>query len=472
MTASSTNTDRSARSIRWKSVNEQDQQAPYRDALSTTGSSEQIDAFLIWCGTALGWEVVPDDRDVPWLLIPAALQEEVDGIEKIAAGPASAVVAEASVDLTAVAVQTPSRPTWIEVLCKVVAANQAAHAAPASQPTSVHELTPRLFEAYTVDGGHVMLGGCSLEDHPLIRATGLVGIDQDRQMLRLVHHFTTVDGQPVEPQLLASLHVDQLTPLRRPPRLPPPELPSWVATGRRQLAQATDDPTAEPLLVTVVWCKYLRCKLTFEIAGVQADLPFSSWAQWLIGGDVNPPPFVCPHTGRQSFHVVLDEDGVMTVAEAIAECQHTGRRVVETSLATCDWTGQRVLRTLLARCPVTGQQLMADLRVTCAMCGQQVSPKASSGGHCQACRSLHAVRADDSRLVRVLERYPKLRQWSSWRISETDTAWILRASAVFRRLLVVVDRHSLDALHLAESTLFSRHWSPVPNDRWEQHFTP
>ncbi len=472
MTASSTNTDGSTCRIRRKSVNEQDQQAPYRDALSTTGSSEEIDAFLTWCGTALGWEVVPDERDVPWLLIPAALQEEVDGIEKISADPATAVVAEASADPTTVAVQTPSRPTWIEVLCKVVATDQAAHAAPASQPTSVHELTPRLFEAYTVDGGHVMLGGCSLEDYPLLRSTGLIGIDQDRQMLQLVHHFTTVDGQPIEPQLLASLHVDQLTPLRRPPRFPPPELPSWVAIGRRQLAQATDDLSAEPLLVTVVWCKYLRCKLTFEIGSVQADLPFSSWGQWLMGGEVKPPPFVCPHTGRESFHVVLDDDGVITVAEAIAECQHTGRRVVETSLATCDWTGQRVLRTLLAPCPVTGQLVMADHRITCATCGQQVSPKASSKGHCQACRSLHAVRGNDPRLGRVLERYPKLTQWSTWRISETNTAWILRASSVFRRLLVVVDRQSLDALHLAESTLLSHHWSPVPADRWDQHFTP
>jgi hypothetical protein len=452
-------------------VNEQDQQTPYRDALSTTRATVEIDPFLTWCGTALGWEVIPDDRDVPWLLVPPALQEKVDGIEKISADPANAVVAKEPADPTAVAVETPSKPTWTEVLRRVAATGQAAHAAPASQPNSVHELTPRLFEAYTVDGGHVMLGGCSLEDYPLIRATALVDIDQDGQMLQLVHHFTTVDGQPLEPGLLASLHVDRLTPLRRPPRLPPPELPSWIATGRRQLVQATDDASAEPLLVTVVWCKYLRCKLTFEIGGVQADLPFSSWAQWLIDGDVKPPPFVCPRTGRESFHVVLDDDGVITVAEAIAECERTGRRVVETSLATCDWTGKRVLRTLLAPCPVTGQLVLADHRITCAMCAQQVSPKASRGGHCQACRSLHAVRGNDPRLRQVLKRYPKLTQWSTWRISETDTAWILRASSVFRRLLVVVDRQSLDALHLAESTLFSRVWSPVPADQWDKHLT-
>lgn len=453
-------------------MNAQDQQAPHQDAVSTTRSSEDIDAFLTWSGTALGWEVVLDDRRVPWLLLPSVLQHEMGGVDRICPSPTVAVVAEASADPTAVAVEPPSSPTWIDVLHKTLEMGQAAHAAPASQPTSVHELTPRLFEAYTVDGGHVMLGGCSLEDHPLLRTTGLVSIDQDRQMLQLVHHFTTVDGQPVEPELLVSLHVDQLTPLRRPPRLPPPELPSWVAAGCRQLPRSGIDPSAEPLLVTMVWCKYLRCKLTFEIGGVQADLPFSSWAQWLMGGEVKPPPFVCPHTGRESYHVVLDDDGLMTVAEAIDECQHTGRRVVETSLAVCDWTGQRVLRSLLAPCPVTGQQLLADQRVTCAMCGQQVSPKASSGGVCQACRSLRTVRADDSRLVPVLQRYPKLRSWSSWRISQTDTAWILRASSVFRRLLVVVDRHSLDALHLAESSLFSRGWSPVPNDRWDQHLTP
>jgi hypothetical protein len=136
----------------------------------------------------------------------------------------------------------------------------------------------------------------------LIRSTGLVPGDEAQPTLQLVHHFTTIEGKPVEPELLLdSLHVDQLTPFRRPPRLPPPEMASWVSAGRQQLAEITEGQAIEPLLVTVVWCKYLRCKLTFEIGDAQAELPFSSWAQWLTDGGVSPPPFVCPTRAASRF---------------------------------------------------------------------------------------------------------------------------------------------------------------------------
>jgi hypothetical protein len=449
-------------------------------ASSASRFREEVGDFLPWCWTALGWEVVRDDDGVPWLRVPDKLRHELGDCEAIpipahahAATPRSTgcqpVPEPPSSEPSSSAPTSPDSPSWTDVLHILGKLDRAAHAAPACQPTSVHELTPRLFDAYTVEAGRVMLGGGTLEDLPLLRATGLVRSADDGRPLRLVHCFVTIEGQPVEHKLLASLHVDDLAPLRRPPRLPPGELPSWLATARQQLPAAAPGERIEPLIVTVVWCKYFRCKLIFEIGDARAELPFSSWAQWLIDGDVSPPPFHCRHTNRESFHVVRTDDGLITVPEAVAVCEQSGRRVLETSLATCELTGRHVLRELLAACPISGQQLLASERVTCAMCGQAVSPKSSAGQQCHACRALRAVRRDDPRMALVFGEHPKLEQWSRWRLSETATVYILRGSSFFRQLLVVVDRESLDPLRLAESTFLSRRWSPIAPELWHEY---
>jgi hypothetical protein len=68
-----------------------------------------------------------------------------------------------------------------------------------------------------------------------------------------------------------------------------------------------------------------------------------------------------------------------------------------------------------------------------------------------------------------LDRYPKLRQWSRWRLGETAAVHILRGSSFLRRLLIVVDRESLDTLRLAEGTVLSRRWSVIAPERWNEY---
>ena len=53
------------------------------------------------------------------------------------------------------------------------AAGKPMNAVPAAQPQGVHELSQRLFDTYTVDQGNVHLGGCTLDDRPLLRLTFL-----------------------------------------------------------------------------------------------------------------------------------------------------------------------------------------------------------------------------------------------------------------------------------------------------------
>jgi hypothetical protein len=437
----------------------------HSDASTVCRSREEIRHFLRWCWAALGWDVVQDDAGIEWLRVPDEFRHRLGDCEAIPIADGAQAGAPSSVS------ELPQPPSPPDLLRMLGSLDRAAHAAPACQPTSVHELAPRLFDAYTVEGGRVMLGGCSLEDHPLIRITGSLPIGDGESVVQFVHHFTTIEGQPVDPRLLDSLHVDRLTPLRRAPRPMSAELTARVSAARKTLADFAPGEPVESVIATVVWCKYFRCKLTFEIGEARAELPLGGWAQWLIDGEVKPPPLRCPHTGHESFHVLCTDDGIITVPEAVAVCEHSGRRVLASSLALCECTGRRVLREFLASCPVSGQTLLACEMAACAVCGQQVSPQAIAGQQCQACRDLRAVRRDDPRMARVFGEHPKLEQWSRWRLSETATVYILRGSSFFRRLLVVLDRESLDPLRLAEGTFLSRRWSAIAPELWHEYLS-
>ena len=67
------------------------------------------------------------------------------------------------------------------------------HAAAARQPLSVHELAEHLFAQYKVDGGHMHLAGCSLEDRPFLRLSYL-RMHRENGGSQLLHCFGTSDG--------------------------------------------------------------------------------------------------------------------------------------------------------------------------------------------------------------------------------------------------------------------------------------
>jgi hypothetical protein len=345
-----------------------------------------------------------------------------------------------------------------------------AHARPKDQPISVHELTSRLFRAYTVDKGSVRLSGCSLEDTPLLRYTYLLRAGHVGSAPRLVHVFASPDDRPVDDELLAALHVDQLTVQEgRPPRVAPDDLGRWLDFGRRRAPLVAHGEEAEFVLATVVWCKYVDCKLLFEIGDSRAEATFQGWAQLLVDGAAQPPPFRCPATGCQSYRVVATEDGRITVPEAIAVCEETGRPVLITDLETCAVTGRRVLAERLVACPVSGERVLRSALASCSQCRQEVSPHALVGAQCQACRSLQPALRDAPAIARVLGEYPKLDRWSRFRMAETDTAYIVIASAFLRRLLVVLDKESLDVLQLAEGSRLSRSWTEVPEGMRDEY---
>lgn len=313
--------------------------------------------------------------------------------------------------------------------------------APADQPRSVREITERLFPAYQVDGGAIHLAGCRLEDRLFIRAK-----DSGETPGKL---FTMDDsGRAVEDQLASSLGMDETVPWIRPPEMPPHRLEEMVRQSTERARQRWG--VVGELDALFIWCKHAEGKLRFTIGDRSEDLPFSGWARTL-----EAPPFCCPHSGVTSFHLAATDDGRIVAAESICTCAETGRRVLAEELATCDVTGKAVLIDQTRICPVTERPVLEHVLTTCAMCNQRVSPKAIEGGRCLACRSPGPIGKDEAPVASLLERHPSLGRWPKWSASETAEVHILIAAGWWKRLLLVVDKKSMEVRHAATGLRFS-----------------
>lgn len=361
-----------------------------------------------------------------------------------------------------------------------------SHAAPPTPVASTGELAARLFAAYQLDSGQVQLAGCTLEDQPLVRVVirrpeGIVSPQAVVEEL-----YFDIGGTPIAAAYVESLQLADATPwseasTAKPPKLPPgmlPRLAADVADAARQLHTA-----AEVLAVTVLWCKYAAGKLRFTFprsratetalssstdsatAAVEepltAELRFADWAALL-----KPPPFECPHSQHRSFHLTATDDGRIVAAESLATCAQTGRRVLRSELATCAVTGETVLPEFAVACSVTKEPLRRAVAVMCAMCGQPAHPRVIVAGRCTACREIRPVRKDEPRLARVLGEFPYLDRWRWWELAETTAAYVLVGSSLLRKVLVVVDRETLQPQRVALGHRFFSGWALLRPERF------
>ncbi len=330
--------------------------------------------------------------------------------------------------------------------------NCICHAAPARQPASVPEIAEILFPAYNFadEGGRVSLAGCALEDRLVLQLVYTHG-GQPLEVY-LNREGKEVDGQPiVHDQKL------ELMPLRGPPADAEFEAENLLATGGR-LAEdrLLNGNGLELVSAKAVWCKHVDGKLRFTIGAASVDLPFSGWTRTLA-----PPPFVCPQTGAATFRLAITDDGRIAAAERVEACAETGRRMLSTELVRCAVTGRRVSPDLVESCPVSSRRLLRSELVACAACGQQVSPLVLERGLCQACRRMKAVKKADPRMARVLHEHPLLDRWRRWRMGETARVYVLAASRWWKRLLVVVDKETLELRHVAAGHRLSASWTAV-----------
>lgn len=350
-------------------------------------------------------------------------------------------------------------------LSELQGAGHPLHAQPAHQPGSVHELAGHLFSYYQVDGGHAHLAGCTLDDRPFLRLT-LLERRPDAPW-RLLHVIGSSDGTLIEPDLHAQLELDALVPMEgRKPRLELPVLQQWIELTERERESQAVARDAAFIAATVIWCKYACVKLSFAIGDQSVELAFEGWGRLLESRRVAPPPYTCPLTGEASYHLTSTDDGRITVAPSVAVCAHSGRRVLAIELRPCAETGQRVLPEYLTVCPVSGHEVLESTLIPCSTCRQAVSAGCVHRGQCAACRGLERVQQNDTRLARLLQTYPRLEQWPSWKGAQTATVHIWVAQSTWTRLLLVVDAQTLQIRHLATGRRWSQQWrDATPADR-------
>jgi len=416
--------------------------------------------FVLAALDALSLPVEGDESTGFTLRVPSQHRSHFDGAEAVRLGFDDEATTGDDLPLESAAPGSKLF-NWLVAQLKVL---DTPHYAPVDQPVSVHELSRRLFDAYRVEGGTVRLGGCTLEDRPLL---GLSWLDSDDDgPPSLVQQFFAPGGEPLDESLRTSLGMDDLVAQRTPPRkMPEEQILHWIAVSGGDFA--SDATPAERMrdphvAACVVWCKFAAGKLEFNIGNATGEVAFAEWARRLATEEILPHPFRCPHSGDESYHIAATDDGRISIAEGIQACEATGRRVLCEELDVCEATNRRVLKELLGTCPVQQKRVLEALLQPCQMCGESVGPDALRDGLCLACREMTPVRKSDPRMARVLDEYPKLDRWRSWQIAETSTVYILVAATLLKRLLAVVEKESLELLRLARRGRFSNRWTESP----------
>jgi hypothetical protein len=341
---------------------------------------------------------------------------------------------------------------------RIHALGPAVHSAPTRQPGSAGEIAERLLPAYRIDGGRIRLSGCSLEDRAFFRIFARSPAGARPQ--RFVEWTIDADGRRVDDRIAAPLGLTEIGPMAGRP----PELAAAALADLTRLAEqgaSAEKGTLETIAATLLWCKWASGRLRIEFPRACAEIRFSDWAATL-----EAPAFVCPETGRHTHAIGITDDGRIAAAEEIAVCQETNRRMLRRELAQCSASGSLALAELVESCPITERPVLKRLLATCGVCGEQVSPAAIHEAQCQACRSLAVAAPSDPRIARVLGEFPALDRWRKWRIAETASRYVLVGSSLLKRLLIVLDRSTLEPRRVATGGRLNRAWTLLPPEQW------
>jgi hypothetical protein len=407
--------------------------------------NEPLERFVLWALAALHIEVDRKPDSKFHAVLPEQWQSTFERNElAFRLGEGDSAREEESL--------TIDSPLFHQIVSCLLADTPVLHAVPRNQPESVHQISTALFESYTVDGGHVRLGGCTLEDRPILRVT----LRQSAN--RLIHLFTDTMGHPITESLQEDLELGDLSVISRPPiRVSGQELDKWQEVG---LELAPEHNSADaPLLTTVIWCKYATGTLLFSIGRQTAEVSFDGWASRFASKQEKPPPYACPLCDQSSYHLAMTDDKQITVAGGIVPCSESGRRVLRSALETCVASGRVALPEHMRDCPVSRDRVAASALVQCEMCHEQVSPTTIRRGRCTACRELESVTKHEPRIVRLIGEYPSLDRWRRWKISETATTYITVATSMLRRLLLVANKQTLEIRRIATGTIPFSAWN-------------
>jgi hypothetical protein len=391
---------------------------------------------------------------VDWLArLAGGTRQIVDGATEYVFEPADPEVDECR-KLTFDARHPGAALEWLAE--HVVADPRGLVARPLDRPLALHEITPQLFQAYTVDGGQMHVAGCRIEDRVFV----VCSVPDSDDPTRIWQYVVDDQGHKIAEPLVERLGLLATGPCGgHPPRVSRDQL-----QHAQQLAQAAvslaevERPLHSAVIVLPRWASGA---VEFELGDERARVEFADWA-----ADLSPPAICGPQTGVATYHLAATSDGRLAAFEQLAVSDVTGHRLLKHELVTCASTGQLVEPELTRHCPVSGQASLDSAFAVCDTCGESVSRVALAGGTCRCCRELAPLVRDSTQLAELLRQFPRLAKFRNLKTGQSERVVVIQATGLWQRLLVVTDRETAQPVRVATATALSRSWNVANRSDW------
>ncbi|MDB4533848.1 hypothetical protein N9242_03180, partial [Vicingaceae bacterium] len=330
------------------------------------------------------------------------------------------------------------------------------HYVPADQPSAIHELLPKLYSLFTIDGGVAKLAGCTIDDVPFL------SIEQKTNDYRSIDDpgriFFDLAGNPIVSNQLTELALDRIQPTDEPPAaMMQGRASKDILTRIEGLELALGDAIVSRQEIEIVWSKRATGKLSFQIGEQSVTASFAGWMHEIADDPTKCPPYTCPITGRESYHLAADTDGTITVYDAIKNCEISGDQVIETGLSRCSVTGSWARTELLYRCPVSKQLLIESSTESCPVCGRKVAPTCIEAGECGCASNLSPTSTKEPVISDLIRKHPALSRWSGWKTGRIGDQVFVLATRWLKVILIICDEDS-NPQRISQRMRYSRNW--------------
>ncbi len=366
---------------------------------------------------------------------------------------------------------------------------------PCGEPKCIHEIAGQLLGPYRVRGGHVQLAGCTLDARATLRL-GFLAADatvatapgtRTAAADELHYYYFGPDGCQLAAQDVARGGLGEVQSMERRLRKADREvMEAWVdvaEAGLRGDSRFAVEGAQSPgrlSEVAVIWSYWAAGKIVFRFtSGVSAQLQFAGWSRDFSAGLQQPPKYRCPRSGRESFHCLALADGTVTVAEAVAVCELSGRELMLDELTRCEVSGRLIAVDQGVVCAVTGRVGSRDRMSQCQWCQAAVVPGVIREGVCQHCRSMKPLQeslstrevgglsggaiVDQPWCQLFAEQQPEIfqrlgapRKWLGW---SSEEAVVIQGGSLSERTFVVVRRSDGLLLRLGTRRRWSSQWT-------------
>ena len=212
----------------------------------------------------------------------------------------------------------------------------------------------------------------------------------------------------------------------------------------------------------VIWCKQVEGKLQIELGTDTRLIKFAGWAKQFTNGHEICPPFFCPESGKSSYRITADDEGTLTVPAALATCQVSGRRLLETRVSRCSVSDQWVDDRLLWTCPSSGCRLIESMACPCTQCKSLAAPQSTSNGKCLVCASLIRTAKDTPVISELCARYELARRAIRWKTATCDDYAVATCRVGWSCYLFTVAMETMELVQVGKANLFGRQWQSIP----------